>query len=192
MHLRSPFCILLILSCTITVPPAASSNAIGEADHDLFRYIHEDLENRFLDEITPCVQRMGHEFVYLAICLSLCAFGDEKKAETGKLATVAALEAGPAARAIKRIVGRPRPLNKEATDSFPSGHTTLAFAMATVAGNRHPRLRIALYALALGTAFSRVYLGHHYPSDVIVGAAIGTLAGVHVIYHREMILRLSF
>ena len=91
-----------------------------------------------------------------------------------------------------RPLGGPRPLNEEAKNSFPSRHTSLAFAMATVVGNRYPKLRITLYAIALGTAFSRIYLGHHYPSDVIAGAVIGTLAGMHVIHHREMILGLSF
>lgn len=193
MHLRASFCILLTLSCGMIAPPAESSGAIGEADREMFRYIHEDMKNRFLDETTPHLQKiMGDGHVYMAICLSLCAFGDEKKAETGKLATVAFMEVGAAAKLMKRIVGRPRPLNEGATDSFPSGHTATAFAMAFVAGNRHPRLRIPLYAIALGTAFSRVYLGHHYPSDVIAGAVIGTLAGAHVIHYRKPLLRFSF
>lgn len=193
MRLRFSFCILLILAYGMATPLAATSNAIGEVDCEIFRYIHEDLQNRFLDGFTPRVQKIiGDGHFYAAICLSLCAFGNERKAETGRLATVAFLEMGLTVKLIKRVVGRPRPLNKEATDSFPSGHTATAFAMATIISDRHPRLRIPIYAIALGTAFSRVYGGHHYPSDVIVGAAIGTLAGMHAIHLKDPIIGFSF
>ena len=119
----------------MATPPAARSNAIGEADREMFRYIHEDVQNTFLDKLTPRVQKIvGDGHYCAAICLSLSAFGDEKKAETGRLATLAFLEVGLASKLIKRMVDRPRPLNKGATDSFPSGHTATAFAMATVVG----------------------------------------------------------
>ena len=193
-HFRFSFCVLVILACLTGTEPTASSNAVGDADRDLFRYIHEDLESGFLDVATPAIQRMGEPQVYASACMLLCAFGDEKMAETGKLAAAAFMEAGFVAYALKQIVGRPRPLDEDRTetDSFPSGHTTFAFTMATVAGHEYTRLRIPLYIAALGTAFSRIYLGRHYPSDVIAGAAIGILAGVHMIYCREAILKFSF
>ena len=191
-YFRPSFCALVILVCITGIPQIACSNAIGDADRDLFQYIHEDMKNSFLDESLPIIQRMGDTQVYLGVCAILCAFGNEKMRNTGKLATAAFMEAGFVAYSLKKIVGRPRPLNENEISAFPSGHTTLAFTMATVIGHEYTKLRIPLYAVAFCTAFARVYLGRHYPSDVLAGAAIGTLAGLHMIHYRKTILSFSF
>ena len=192
MTSRFSFCVLAALICMTGIAPAASPNAIGDADRDAFRYIHEDMKNRFLDASLPTIQRMGETGVYLGICTIFCAFGNEKMAETGALAAAAAMESGTITYALKQVVGRRRPLSRSERDSFPSGHVTLAFTMATVGGHEYPKLRIPLYAAAFGTAFARVYLGRHYPSDVIVGALIGTLAGIHITHYRDRVLSFSF
>ncbi len=68
----------------------------------------------------------------------------------------------------------PEPLlEAPSTFSFPSGHATVAFACATVLALAVPRLRWWLYGLAALIAFSRVYVGVHYPGDVLVGALLG-------------------
>jgi undecaprenyl-diphosphatase len=59
--------------------------------------------------------------------------------------------------------------------SFPSSHSTSSFAAARAFGGLLPAG--PLYAAAAGMAFSRLYLGVHYPSDVAAGAALGTLIG---------------
>ena len=64
------------------------------------------------------------------------------------------------------------------TYSFPSGHATVSFACATVLAVAVPRLWIPLYVLATLIAFSRVYVGVHYPGDVIVGAALGVAIAI--------------
>ena len=58
--------------------------------------------------------------------------------------------------------------------SMPSTHAASAFAAAVAVGFVHPRLRWPLIVLAALIAFSRVWLGVHYPTDVIAGAALGT------------------
>jgi undecaprenyl-diphosphatase len=79
--------------------------------------------------------------------------------------------------------GDPQPLVKMPTDpSFPSGHATLAFACAVTIALLVPRLAVPVLLLALAVAYSRVYLGVHYPLDVIAGAAIGT--AVAIALHR--------
>lgn len=60
----------------------------------------------------------------------------------------------------------------EETSSFPSGHATLAFAYASTLTWIYGRRRV-FYSLALVIAFSRLYLGQHYPLDLAAGAALG-------------------
>jgi undecaprenyl-diphosphatase len=70
----------------------------------------------------------------------------------------------------------PRPLVHAPTDgSFPSGHAATSFAAATVLTYAWPRWWPAFLLLALGIGFSRVYVGVHYPLDVVGGAVLGIL-----------------
>lgn len=67
----------------------------------------------------------------------------------------------------------------EPTDpSFPSNAAAVGFALATPIFLRHRAAGAALYALAFGWGFARVYAGVHYPSDVLAGAAIGVASGL--------------
>jgi undecaprenyl-diphosphatase len=183
--------LLILLICFLFVSSAYASK-ISDLDHDLFSYIHEDMNNKFLDKATPAIQLMGDPIGYWGTCLFLCSFGNEKMFETGKLASAGYLETGFIVLVLKETIRRPRPLSADEKTSFPSGHSAFAFTLATIMGHQYPKLRIPLYMTAIGTAFSRVYLGRHYPSDVFVGAVVGTLVGIQILHFGEPILRLSF
>lgn len=99
---------------------------------------------------------------------------------------------GPAAiavnYAVKVAVGRKRPLIEDhprlarapSELSFPSAHATSSLAAATALGRVEPRARPALFALAAAISIGRPYLGMHYPSDVVAGAALGLAIGALV------------
>jgi hypothetical protein len=84
---------------------------------------------------------------------------------------------------IKMAIGRRRPVVEDlphlmATPtglSFPSSHSSSSFAAAQAFGTLLPRL--PLLGAATAMAFSRLYLGVHYPSDIAAGAALGTVIG---------------
>ncbi|GAB4162214.1 MAG: phosphatase PAP2 family protein [Candidatus Dojkabacteria bacterium] len=88
---------------------------------------------------------------------------------------------------LKNIVQRPRPYMSLAdvhtvgylpqSFSMPSGQTVLAFSAAAFIylTSSNKSIRIIAYLLAFITAFDRVYIGHHYPSDVIIGGILGVL-----------------
>ncbi len=98
--------------------------------------------------------------------------------------TVAAdLAADVLAEVIKALVPRHRPFEHQlgppsTTHSFPSGHAATSFACATVLSHYAPRLRVPFYVLATLIAFSRIYNGMHYPTDVLAGAALGVLTAL--------------
>ena len=72
------------------------------------------------------------------------------------------------------IVLDPEPLmDVPTTSSFPSGHTSTSFACAYVISRLAPRLTVFVFVLAALIGFSRVYVGVHYPLDVLAGAVLG-------------------
>jgi undecaprenyl-diphosphatase len=112
--------------------------------------------------------------LYMKVVLYFCLF----------LSLVYAINAG-IYLSIKQIVSRPRPFTKQyvisrvnASDliskgSFPSGHATNAFMVAAFLGACIKRKRFVFYGIAGLVALSRVYLGVHFPSDVLMGGFLG-------------------
>ena len=90
---------------------------------------------------------------------------------------------------LKRAFHKKRPDGSN-YESFPSGHATAAFAVATMQANYHPKQAIFWYAGATAIAASRVKLRRHYTVDVLAGAALGyATARLELGQNRGLLLR---
>ncbi len=133
----------------------------------------------------------GWRLASLSILLLALAWAFEKRAL--KLAAIQSLIAhGIAAvfaNVLKHLIGRPRPKFVHSgdwqmtvswvsgLDSFPSGHSTASFAVATVLAKRFPAWGPLCIGFAAFVALSRVLRGSHFPTDVVGGAVVGILSG---------------
>ena len=113
-------------------------------------------------------------------------FSKNKSLQKSAIDMVGALAINTAiVQSLKYIVNRQRPYQKypgevfpyqyETDASFPSGHASTAFATATSISLNCKKWYVVVpaYAWATAVGYSRLYMGEHYPSDVIIGAAIG-------------------
>lgn len=113
------------------------------------------------------------------------AYRSERWVGYGVAMAIAGLSAGLAAQIVKLIVGRSRPelwlgpfhYARGSANSFPSGHTVGAFALAGVLvfASRNVPLRVIAFLLAAAIGFSRILAFRHWTSDVVASAAVGLL-----------------
>jgi undecaprenyl-diphosphatase len=134
------------------------------------------------------VEKLGAIWILCAIALGIA----ERRglARTIALAAVTGLTtfaADSVSFGVKDMTHRTRPfvahpdihpLYVVHSSSFPAGHAATAFAGATVLTYAARRLWPLFVGLAVAVAFSRVYVGVHYPTDVLAGATIGIVVGI--------------
>jgi undecaprenyl-diphosphatase len=123
--------------------------------------------------------------IWLAVSGLLAAVGGSRgrrAAEHGlvAIAVTSAIVNGPLKLIFRRARPNSRPplIPRPRTTSFPSGHAASAFAFASAVSREIPAAAVVLLPLASIVSYSRVYVGVHYPSDVVLGAAVGAGTGV--------------
>lgn len=161
---------------------------IKNGDLQLLRLVNSRLHCLTLDIFMNIVTQLGS--LVVAVLVPLCLFFTGKSSLTGVgvqmmwVLTLSQL----VVQVLKRLVNRPRPFRvldniivkypPTCKYSFPSGHTCAAFSLAFVLAGVIPALGTVFYTAASLVGISRVYLGAHYPSDVICGYATAYLTFV--------------
>jgi hypothetical protein len=202
---------------------ALTAGAIFWADKPVNRFAVEQIRtNKSVVSASTYVTNFGG--LYEAYTLAaLGAYGilfkKDKEKTTTLLATQAYITAATIETALKYLTSRQRPSYYDAVtgknsnifhgpfyhflkkdnssfESFPSGHTTVAFAAATVFAmeyREYPIVPILAYSAATSIGLSRIVQNQHWISDVLVGAALGFLCGRQVVnnYHRYSKIQLE-
>lgn len=129
------------------------------------------------------VSRLGDGPFYVALTLLIWWFDKEGGSVFALTAMAAYALEVPLFVGLKHLIQRPRPADAleslsafiQPADrfSFPSGHTTAAFVMASLLSVFYPQVMALAVGLAVMVGLSRVLLGVHYPSDILAGATLG-------------------
>lgn len=160
---------------------------LQQLDTHLFYWLNKWSKDP-IKQASVWVSKTGDGHCYLAIGLLLWAFGEI----TGERFFYSALMAYaielPTYLILKNLVKRHRPFDKLAafrshiapSDRFsmPSGHTAAAFLFATIVMTFYPEFTHLAFAWASLVGVSRVFLGVHFPGDVVVGAALGVMSAL--------------
>lgn len=162
-------------------------------DTSLFYFINVTLSNPFTDKVMPFITENNHWLLFYIIILGFLFFKGGRK---GKVAVILVLIliafADQSTNFLKEYFARLRPCKAlegvnllvgcNSPFGMPSNHSVNNFAAATLFSYFYPIFKIALFSAASLIAISRVFVGVHYPSDVIIGAIIGTIEAVIIIY----------
>ena len=150
-------------------------------------WIQEAVRQPWLNPLVEVYTRLGNAGM-LWIVLSAVMLRFPKTRKAGALSLLAMVLGLLCTNVVlKHLVGRTRPwidvagliplVNEPDPNSFPSGHTCAAFAAGIIWARALPRtwMRVGAVILAVCMGLSRLYVGVHYPSDVLAGAVVGSL-----------------
>lgn len=162
---------------------------IFSTDAKILLYVQEHIRCSVLDKVFPLITHLGDAGIFW-ILLSLVLLIFKKTRKAGAFSLGALIGSVVLNNMIlKVVINRTRPyelieglrlIGKAATDaSFPSGHTAASFASAVAMfPNLKKRYGVPLLILALLISLSRVYIGIHYPSDIVGGFVSGLFLGI--------------
>ena len=165
-------------------------DVIQQLDEQALVWIAEHVRCAVLDPFMELYTQLGNTgMLFIALGVLMLLFKPTRRAG---LSALCAMLIGLVVvnLTIKPLVSRPRPwlaiedfvslVPEHDPNSFPSGHTNAAFAFALAVWACAPKkwMKAAAVVMAAVMGLSRLYVGVHFPSDVLAGAAIGSLCGL--------------
>jgi undecaprenyl-diphosphatase len=161
-------------------------------DNRILYYVNEQVRTPLLDWWMSRITHLGGATFTISLLLFLLIVNNFKSG-IGKEGLVALGASHLLVQVLKRNLSRRRPYHDEGLRicvkqlkdySFPSGHTTAIFSLTTTLSLFLPWLASLLLPIACIVGFSRIYLGHHYSTDVAMGAVIGVTfsIGTHILF----------
>ena len=167
--------------------PGTMLDFIATRDYRLMRRVHRWRPPRWFRLWMIYSTRGGDGWLWYGLSAGVLAFGDPRRFAAVTAAGTACGVGAVIFLILKKLAGRKRPnalvphcwatLLPPDQFSFPSGHTITAFAFAFAIGGFYPLLLGALLFCAFSVATSRIVLGMHFLSDVVVGALVGSGLG---------------
>jgi len=161
-------------------------DTLVEIDKKLMVFLNKTISNCIFDILMPIITNQNFlAFIGIILIIYLGCFGGKKGRITLMILLFAAgISDAICAQIIKPWAGRIRPshefidyinllVSKGGKWSFPSNHSANSFAFATVLSYFYEKNKIMLFWIASLIAFSRVYVGVHYPMDIFFGGLIG-------------------
>ena len=162
----------------------SSDNSVIKWDTSTFQSINNP-HGKILNKIMVDLTKYGREVVWISVILLLAVLGKKDGRKAAVLLTIAFLILIPLGTILKSEIDRTRPasenvlVNPDTKPSFPSGHATIVSAGATILLLRFNKSRQMIFSVilaieALLVSYSRIYVGDHYPLDVVGGILLGT------------------
>ena len=165
-----------------------AGQSLQALDIALFRSINGACAHPLLDLVMLLLTQLGLGSVQVGLLVLLYLLGGPTGRQVARISFLTFLAGGVAAQILKIGVDRVRPAlvvedcrfvgEVLRYHSFPSGHTTTSFALAVVIGRYYRRWEAVFFALAIGVGLSRVYVGVHFPGDILGGAVIGIVTAI--------------